>query len=394
MPIISRVSSSRFKNLCFVGLNKVEFHPESGEVLFAANWQDVVDEPARRSLMLGFFAPRDLTGDPVDPMTILGTGEDTPPEALAQMYRNVALFDFCRIRPAAANTVNVLIVADAIFHWDVNDSYVLPTSTDTWVRNLQQILKQYPRSTTKNVYTAWDTSKAKELEANFYGVRELPFDTGMWLNMPSVQEKYANHALVAGVLAAGMAYGVVYLQDQQIKSIQQDISRAQQVVGGNAAAMLNVMEQINQQEQYMRYRTLISLIMKDLGLTLKDANLKLDSFGLDNSSPNTPPTALVASFKMQDRAYVGFQQQEPVAKLLLRNSAVLTAVRKPPGETNALVLEGLIPLSDLGERVSSYLANVKNLSGAVLSSDGIGVGGSPTAAVTATTPTSPTGGAQ
>src|SRR5690606_13401693 len=86
--------------------------------------------------------------DVIDP-TVLSLAEQT--------VGPMALLDLCRISPATPNTVNMLLVADTLFHWDVKDNYVLPTTPTGWVRDVEQVLKSYPRTTRAHLYTQWET---------------------------------------------------------------------------------------------------------------------------------------------------------------------------------------------------------------------------------------------
>src|SRR5690606_11528896 len=94
------------ENLYFFGLNRVEFHPEGGDVMFAENWMDLTDDQARRSMMLACFAPRDLNGDPMGPEEVLTMGNNTAEEStfnFIQQVKSISLFDFCRIQKAVPN---------------------------------------------------------------------------------------------------------------------------------------------------------------------------------------------------------------------------------------------------------------------------------------------------
>lgn len=354
-----KVNINRFKNLCFVGLNKVEFHPEGGDVMFAENWMDLIDDQARRSMMLGFFAPRDLSGDPMDPEEVLTMGQHTAEDStfnFIQQVKSISLFDFCRIEKAAPNTVNILVVADVIFHWDMNDNFVTPTTPESWVRDVTDIINQYPRQTARNIYTAWDTSLAQEelKDIKFHNLREMPLDSGMWLNMPSIQEKYANHSLVAGIVVALGIYGFLYYQSGTITNLQRQVQVAQQRSGG-VSDLRTMQQKVNEVENFQKHGSIFSLILKDVALAIDSAGFAIDAFTIENPSPTNPADALIATLTSKENAYRGFAQEEAISKAILRNSATITAVRKPPAP-NALrlTLEGLIPLSDVSRDVAEY----------------------------------------
>lgn len=354
-----KVNINRFKNLCFVGLNRVEFHPEAGDVMFAENWMDLTDEHARRSMMLGFFAPRDLNGDPMDPEDVLTMGQANTEESALnylQQTRSISLFDFCRIQKAAPNTVNILVVADVIFHWDMNDNFVTPTSAESWVRDVAEITAYYPRQTKRVLYTAWDTSLAREelKDIEILGLRELPLDTGMWLNMPSIQEKYATHSIVAGIAIAVGIYAGLYYQGTQISDLQREVQIAQQR-SGSTGNLRSVMQKVNEVENFQKHGSIFSLIIKDVALAIDSAGFSVDAFTIENPSPTSPADALIATITSKENAYRGFAQEEAIAKAILRNSATIVAVRKPPAP-NAIrfTLEGLIPLQNVSKDVMEY----------------------------------------
>lgn len=354
----TKVSINRFKNLCFVGLNKVEFHPEGGDVMFAENWMDLTDEQARRSMMLGFFGPRDLNGDPMDPEDVLTMGNSAEDSTITylQQVKTISLFDFCRIEKAPPNTVHLLVVADVIFHWDMTDNFVTPTSSESWVRDVAEIVGQYPRQTKRILYTAWDSSLAKEelKDIEFLSLQDLPLDSGMWLNMPSIQEKYAAHSLIAGIVMAVAIYAGLHYQSTQISGLQRQVQAAQQR-SGNTSDVRTISQKVNEVETFQKHGSIFSLIIKDVALALDTAGFVADSFTVENPNPTTPADALIATLVSKENAYRGFAQEEAISKAILRSSATIVAIRKPPAP-NALrlTLEGLIPLQSVSNDLMEY----------------------------------------
>lgn len=358
MAIVSKININRFKNTCFVGLNKVELHTESGDMLQADNWLDITDEQTRKSMMLGYFAPRDLSGEPMPPEDVLmGEDDDETAVSYLRQLKSISMFDLCRARKAEPNTVHILITADVVFHWDMTDNFITPTTNEEWVEDVKQILNNYPRQTTKHLYTAWDTSLAQqELDGvKFYSLDDLPLDSGMWVNMPSLQEKYGNHSLFTGLLIAGGIYFGLNAQNAEIENLRQDVRRAQQS-GVYADSVRRTLNDINEIEEFIQYSGLNSLILKDLGSAIKYSQYKIDSYILENPTPSSPTNVLVATINSIEDAYVeGFSQQEEAAANLLRNSSTITAIRKPAlTNTTRLILEALIPLPEVAQEVAEY----------------------------------------
>jgi len=363
MAASTRTSMNKFKNLCFVGLNKVEYHPDGGDMLFADSWMDITDEAARRNLMLAFFAPRDLNGDPLDPAIVLSNDIATPDgdeagggNSILPYLKGAALFDFCQIRKAEPNIVHIIAVADVLFHWDANDNYIVPTSSDSWVNDLNMVLKSYPRTTQKHLYTAWDTAAIGEIEGlEVHPLKEMPMDTGMWLNQPTLQEKFGFYVLLAGISIAVLTYTGLEYQQQDIKDIKSQISRLSKA-SNLSPNFRKIMENVQDIEAFMRYRGMFSMVFKDVGLAIKDADFKVANYTLENPKGTSPSDSLVVEIEAKPGIYKGFDEQEQAAKHLMQASLTIEAVRKPPtspGDTR-FKLEGLIPLDKVSEKIKDY----------------------------------------
>lgn len=358
MATNNKVSLSRFKNVCFIGLNRVEFHPEGGDPLFAENWMDLVDEQARRNMLLGFFSPRDLNGDPMDPSSVI-IGDAVDGEEAAQMMgqmRSIALFDFCRAVKAPPNTMHAMLVADIIFHWDAQDNYIQPTSEETWHQDLADVLRTYPRTTKKNVYTDWDVSGLKLGEdVNIRPLDELPLSTSMWINQPTFQEKFGSYFLLAGILlAAGTYFGLEY----QKKGVQEVYGQVQAL---SKRANLNpnfrtIIDHVDKIEGYTRYRALFSLIFKDVSLAIADSGFKVSSYTIEVPNPNVPPEVLIAKLESSTNTYSSYAEQEPIAKDLMSSSLTIEKIRKPPtpAGVSTFTIEGLIPLQQVAQEYLDY----------------------------------------
>lgn len=346
----NQVDMSRFKNRCFVGLNKVTFYTEGGEVLTGDNWLELTDEQSRRSMMLAFFAPRDLDGEPMDPAAVLlEDGDEDADMDLLQQMKSIAMFDLCRSEKANPNTVHIALVADVIFHWDGQDNYIQPTSDDTWVTDLQAVLKGYPRTTEKHIYTDWEFPPKTELgEANTHPLEKMPLNQSMWINQPSFQEQYGGLFLITGVVLAVLAYVGLGYQSGKID----EINKQTQALNAQSRLYPNysqLSQKVTTLENYNRYRGLFSFTFKDISLAAVDIDMSLESYTLQNPNPREAPEVLVTRLDVPSEEYPGFDQQEPLAKNLLKSSLTIQKIRKPavpPGAEN-FTLEGLIPLAPL-----------------------------------------------
>lgn len=309
-------------------------------------------------MMLGYFAPRDLSGEPMPPEDVLmGEDDDDMAVSYLRQLKSISMFDLCRAKKAEPNTVHILLAADVVFHWDMTDNFITPTSNEEWVEDVKQILNNYPRQTTKHLYTAWDTNIAQqELDGvKFHSLDELPLDSGMWVNMPSMQEKYGNHSLIAGLLVAGGIYFGLNAQNAEIESLRQDVRRAQQA-SMFADSVRRTLNDINEIEEFIQYSGLNSLILKDLGSAIKYSGYKIDNYTLENPAPTKPTNILLATINSTERAYPeGYSQEEEAAAGIVRNSSTIMAIRKPSlTNTTRLILEALIPLPEVAQEVAEY----------------------------------------
>lgn len=343
-----------FRHLCVVGLNKSELllGGENNPV-FADNWQNLADDSLRRGMGLIFFAPRNLDGQPVNPYLFLageqlseatmGTAPgDVDTVGLAQqLLSGMGLLDFCRMPPASPNTINLMLAGDVLFHWDFKDNYILPTTTTSWVRDIEQILKGYPRTTKANLYTNWDT---EILGANdritIKKLREIPLSDVTWLNKPTFQEKYGTQVLALSLLIATGVGALLHFQgrgvddlNEQIRIIEQQIPREGKFVELNKA--------VKDQEKATQKRELFYLSVKDAARAIDESEMRFANFEVRVPDPEAAPDSYIVTIEAEKGAYKGWLQEEPVAKDILLNSALMVAVRKPPA--NTFKIEGLVP---------------------------------------------------
>lgn len=367
-----------FRHLCFVGLNRAELLL-SGETqsVFNENWADLASDNLKRHTALMFFAPRGLDGKPVNPYMFLvgeGTMEDTDytdPNAVSlaqQAVGPMALLDLCRISPASPNTVNMLLVADTLFHWDIKDNYVLPTGATSWVRDVEQVLKSYPRTTRAHLYTQWETELLPPSDRiTVHRLREFPLDDETWLNRPTLQERYGSHMMVLGFIIAGLTYAGLWLQGGKLQTLTDQLNVVQQQIpsGGQFS---DLEKAIGEQEKMWQKRDLFPLVVKDTARAIQRSGMKVLTFEVRADDPDNPPKQYVVTIDAQPDAYQGWLQQEPIARNLILNSAVLDAIRKPP-TTSGFKLEALVNANTLAREYKPFASQLKVMPVAVSGSD-------------------------
>lgn len=356
-----------FRHVCFVGLNKAELLIQGeSQPVFNDNWTDLTSDSMKRHTGLLFFAPRGLDGKPVNPYLFL-MGENVPDEqdmvnpntvALAeQQVGPVALLDLCRISKSEPNTVNMLLVADTLFHWDVKDNYVLPTTPTGWVRDVEQVMKTYPRTTRANLYTQWDTDLLPPSDRmTVRPVREMPLDDATWLNKPTLQERYGTHALVLGLGFAALTYAGLWYQGQQLQELSDQLSVIEQQIprGGQFSDLERA---ITEQERMWRKRELFPLVTKDTARAIQKSGMQIKQFKVEVPGSDQPPKTYMVEIEATNDVYQGWLQQEPIARSLMLNSSVLDAVRKP-ATTSGFKLEGLVDANALERAYRPFASKV------------------------------------
>lgn len=354
---------SKFKNICFLGLNRVEYFPEgSDESIFADTWQDVTDEQSRRNLALLFFAPRDLDGEPVDPYIFLTDSDDGDEQSVLiaqQAFGDIPLIDMCRLRTKNANEVHILVTGDIIFHWDSNDSYIQPTSAITWVRDIQNILKTYPRTTERYVYTNWENSRIGELGATLRPLRELEIDEDAWVNMPSFQEKHSLTVMLIAIAIAISTYFTLFIQGGQVDKLAQEI-RTVDLETPSGKSYLELNRAITEQQKFMRYRGLAPFVTSDIANAIQRSGMKIHSFQIKAPDAQKPAETLLVTIKAQKDTYKGWLEEEPISKALLGQSVTMSAIRRPPGGSQ-FTIEGLIELEPISQMLAEYQEEVRRM---------------------------------
>lgn len=343
---------STFKHICVVGLNRSELllAGESNPV-FGEAWQDLADDNLKRNLGLIFFAPRGLDGEPVNPYLFLAGDAVADPDTVdantlglaQQMMGSMGLLDLCRMPPASPNTVNILLAGDVLFHWDVKDNYVLPTSATSWTRDIEQVIKGYPRTTKAVIYTNWDTDLlVKTDRITIRPLSDLPVPDEVWLNKPTTQEKYGNHVLAVALLVASATAGLLHLQGRGIDELNEQLRIVEQQIP-REGRFTELARAVTEQEKLLQKRELFYLSVKDSARAINSANMKFANFEVKAPDPQEPPTEYIVTIEAEKDVYQGWLQEEPIAKNLLLGSALMVAVRKPPSG-NAFKIEGLVPL--------------------------------------------------
>ncbi|MBI1309333.1 MAG: hypothetical protein GC129_05770 [Proteobacteria bacterium] len=346
-----------FRHLCVVGLNRSELLlAGESQSVFADNWQDLADDNLRRHMALMFFAPRGLDGTPVNPYLFLAgenpdaaaaQGEEGNAVFLAeQSIGNTSLIDLCRISAGGPNTVNIIVAADVLFHWDIKDNYILPTSPTTWVRDVQAVIKSYPRTTVAHIYTQWEADLLTPSDRlKIHRLRDIPLDPPTWLNQPTVQQKYGTYVLTFALLVAGLTYAGLWLKQRALDALLDDYHVVEQQIprGGQYA---DIAKAISEQEKMFAKRDLFAVMVKDGGRAIANSGMKVDNFEVRVAEPSDPPKQYVFTIEAEKNAYEGWLQEEPIARAVLMNSALLDAMRKPP-TTTGFKLEGITDVATL-----------------------------------------------
>ena len=336
----------QFRHLLVVGLNRSEMLLQTeNDPVWGESWQGMLDDALKRQTALIFFAPRDLDGTPSAPVPFLmGDGEDAPvSDAIPPALQGVAMLDFCRMPPAAPNTVNILIAADCLFHWDAKDTYVLPTTQTGWARDVEGVIRSYPRTTRVNVFTQWDATLLPHGErVKILPLRELPLEGQTWINEPTFQEKYGNHVLMVGIAVAILVGLGVWWQGRGVAELTDQLNIVQQQIprGGQFSDLERA---VAEQEKMFARRPLFALAVKDVHRAVQKSGLLVEEVELKVPDEKSVPDSYVLTLTMPTDAYNGWLQQEPIARSFLLNTAMVHAVRKPPS-TAGFKLEGLVML--------------------------------------------------
>lgn len=352
--------------MCIVGLNKSEITAPGMDSMFADNWQEVTDESSRKNMVLGFFAARNYDGSPGDPLlSIAGKYKDDDGfmTGLNTVLRGMALFDFFRGNNAAPNTLHIMCAADIIFHWDINDRYVQPTAENSWIRDVKEVMKQYPRTTKVHLYTNWESEHLSELDVEAHPLMEIPLDMGMWVNKPSFQEKFGLHFLGAGIACAALAFGMTQYQNSKILELQQQVRSIQQQINqnGNITSLLAV---VREQEDYMRYKPLFPIVFQDTSNAIYKSGLRTSSVKLDYTDQQRPSNYMLVTIESEKDAYKGFLEEEPIAKDFLKKSATLEAVRRPKRTVSTrMKLEGIVNLPQVAQEITEVKTKMQNKRG-------------------------------
>lgn len=347
----------KFRHICVVGLNRCEvyLHGQT-EPLTGEHWSEITEESTRKHMAFCFFAPQTVgDGDILDPYLYLAADPGNTPEdeqqartMTEQLLNKAPLLDLCRAKESQANTAHFLIAADVIFHWDSDGAYIQPTSKQTWVRDLQKLIKNYNRGAHLSVYTNWQHDQYGEIDnIERKKVHEMPFDQSVWLNMPSFYDNYGSITMLVGIAAAALAFGGIYLQQQKLTQLTQQVQQLERGIP-KVANLGNLGDLLSEQDNHMQWRDLFPFAMRDMGFAIQTAGMLADELELKVYDPNRHYDSFVALITSETNAYQGWLQEEPIAKSVLAHSVALSALRKPPGG-GRFRLEGLIDLKQLNK---------------------------------------------
>jgi hypothetical protein len=328
--VISNVNNTQFSGMGFIGIKKVEyFSKDSESVIFGDMMELLENRNYTNNLMLGFFSVKPFGTEKVEKVdSILAMNEEMNEITIKQGLKKAALFDFADAEETVAGEVKILIVADAIIHWDNSGSYIQPTQENSFLLDLIDITKDYPHSYKITIYTKKDLSGFTERKFEQKDVLDVPLKDNMWYNQPNFQETYGTAFLTAGIMLLAATYGAMNWQTSTMKDLSSKISNTD---------LLNIKESLD-------YNGLYSIITKDISNSLSKSGFKLDSFEI---SPAEQKDMMLVKATSQENSHTQFSVQEPLAKRILSNSQTIKAMRKKSTSDSKLTLEALVDLKEV-----------------------------------------------
>lgn len=343
---VTRVNTSQFTGMGFVGVKKVEYFSRTGEsVLFDDIMELLENRNYISNLMLGFFSIKPFGTEKVEKVdSIIGMNDDSNEMLIKQSLKKAALFDFAEAIKSTVGQVNVLIVADAIIHWDSTGSYIQPTQENSLLLDLEDILRLYPASYKIVIYSQKDLSSFTMREFEQKNVLDVPVKTDMWYNQPNFQEIYGNTFLTAGLITLALAYGAMNWQEGKIKDLSSSINALQSQSINEGYYSSSDKELANLQED-IKYNGILSIITKDISNSLSKSGFKLEKMEFIKQTENKD--SMIVSIYSKEGSHTQFSVQEPLAQRILENSQTIKAIRKKVTTESSLVLEALIDLKSV-----------------------------------------------
>lgn len=342
---VNAVNTAQFSGMGFVGVKKIEYFPRAGEsVIFEDIMELLENRNYTNNLMLGFFSIKPFGTEKTEKLdSILYMNEDANEMAIKQSLKRAALFDFAECETAIVGEVHILIVADAIIHWDNTGSYIQPTQDNSLLLDLEDIVKAYPSSQKVIIYSQKDLSGFTSAEFEQKPVLDVPVKTNMWYNQPNFQQIYGNSVLTAGLVALALTYGVINWQKGKMEDLSSKISVLQsQSVNESYYSMSDT--ELKDLQEGLLYKNIRSIVLKDISNSLSKSGFKLDEISL---APSTEKNIVLATITSKENSHTQFSVQEPLAQRIIDNSQTIKAIRKKATSEPHLVLEALVDLKEV-----------------------------------------------
>lgn len=340
-----RVNTAQFSGMGFVGIKKVEyFSKEAESVIFEDITELLENRNYVNNLMLGFFSIKPFGSEHVEKIdSILSMNDDANEMMIKQGLKKAALFDFAEATISGVGRLNILVVADAIIHWDNTGSYIQPTQDNALLLDLEDIIKSYPASYEVIIYSQKDLSSFTFREFEQKSVLDVHVHSNMWYNQPNFQEVYGNTVLTAGLVTLALTYGVMNWQEGKMKDLSSKISALQsQSVNEQYYSQSNT--ELNELKNGLAYKGILSIVVKDISNSLSRSGFKLDKLDVVQNDDSEMAMITITS---KENTHTQFSVQEPLAQRILDNSQTIKALRKKTGEESRFVLEALVDLNEV-----------------------------------------------
>jgi len=344
----TKVNTSQFTGIGFIGIKQVEYFPRDGESVAFDDLMELLESRSySNGLMLGFFSIKPFGTEKVEKIdSILALNRDTNEMLIKQGLKKAALFDFAEAEDVGVGILNILIAADCIIHWDSEGSYIQPTQENSVLLDLEDIIKEYPKSYEVVIYSQKDLSNFTYKKFDQKSVLDVPVKTNMWYNQPTFQQTYGNAMLTAGLVVLALAYGALNWQKSTLKDVSAQISsmKSQAI---NETYYSSSSTELASLQQSLGYKEIVSLVSKDISNSLSKSGFKLDkiSFTKDNKKGS-----MLVTIQSKENAHSQFSAQEPLAQRVLDNSHTIKAIRKKTVNEPVFILEALVDLKDVREK--------------------------------------------
>lgn len=342
---ITAVNTTQFGGMGFVGIKKVEYFSRTEDsIIFEDIMELLENRNYTNNLMLGFFSIKPFGTEKTEKLdSILSMNEDTNEMLIKQSLKKAALFDFAECQTSVVGEVYILIVADAIIHWDSTGSYIQPTQDNSLLLDLEDIIKAYPKSQKVTIYSQKDLSGFTVAEFEQKSVLDVPVKTNMWYNQPNFQQIYGNSVLIAGLVTLALTYGMMNWQKGKIEDLSSKVSILQgQSVNESYYSQSN--KELADLKDGLIYKNIKSIILKDISNSLSKSGFKLDEISLNKTAEKN---ILLATVISKENSHTQFSVQEPLAQRIINNSQTIKAIRKKATSKPRLILEALVDLKEV-----------------------------------------------